>query len=526
MAHSKALTETKLWKEYCKKIQNETGAEERKTWVIKVFNAMEELLKLAQSTFPNYTLHDRVHILNVVDCMGGLLGTKTSKLSIGEIEVLILTAALHDAGMVYSKEQREEIFKNEIHLAAIKKRYKCDIKTCSGDNKQDYLRYLHPFRVSEVIQSNSVLRNLFENKPGDIVENEYIFEVCKAHGLNADEIMSNNKLAYLEYEAVDLRFCSFILRLSDLLDFDNSRAPSVLFNTTPLNEKSEEEWLKHMSSRGFHFPKAPSTKELPFKAICDNPNLEHAIKRFLNIIDDELLNCHKNQYAFQRDWKTFPFPWRISREEIRPNGYESDDFSITMDQQRILQLFAGENLYSQEDVFVRELLQNSIDAILLRKEFDNGFSLDSAKIEIWDWVDNNGIHWFKIDDNGTGMTVEIIKNHFLKVGNSYYTSEELKRDWCRYSKTKECNEYRGISQFGIGFLSCFLCSDNIEISTKYFDELRNIEEHSYETILPRRNGLRLSITGLINWKKSAKKISGKNNTGYCKYVTVKATTFF
>ena len=37
----------------------------------------------------------------------------------------------------------------------------------------------------------------------------------------------------------------------------------------------------------------------------------------------------------------------------------SGDFCLTLDQDRILQLLMGENLYDNRDVFVRELLQNA-----------------------------------------------------------------------------------------------------------------------------------------------------------------------
>lgn len=497
MKHSESLADTKLWREYCKKITNETDAEERRNWISNVFSTTESLLKAVRDTFPNYTLHDRVHILNVVDCMGGVLGTYIPKLSVGEMEVLILSAALHDLGMVYNQSQREAIFQNEKHIASFEARYNRKIDDCSDDLKQDYLRYLHPFRISDVVESNERLKTLFDEMPQGIVAKESLYEVCKSHGLEADAIMSRKELAFLEYESVDLRFCSFLLRLSDLLDFDNSRSPSALFNLTPLNEKSEEEWLKHLNSKGFNFPKKPSTNELPYKAVCKDPNLEHVLKRFLNSIDEELINCHRNQNAFNQDWqKTFPFPWKISRSGILPKGYESGDFLITMDQQRILELFTGENLYSDDRVFIRELLQNSIDAIQLRAEFDKCFSLENAKIDIWEWMDDKGVHWFRIDDNGTGMTVDIIKKFFLKVGNSYYTSDDIKRDWCRYNGINNSSTYRGISQFGIGFLSCFLCSDYIEVSTKYFDEHIGYESHAGEPIMPRRNGLKLSITGL------------------------------
>lgn len=499
MKHSNELIETRLWSAYCEKLKGENDAEARKAWLLKVVNTAREYLKAVRDTFPNYTLHDGVHILNIIDCIGGILGAEVEKLSLGEIETIILSAALHDIGMVYSEKDKQSIFHNASHIAKFEEKNSCSFKNSSDELKQDYLRYLHPFRVSEVINSNEVWKTLFDEKPISIVEADVVFEVCAAHGYNASEIISNDKLSYLKFEKTDLRFCSFLLRLADLLDFDDTRAPSVLFGLTPLSETSKEEWMKHLHSAGFDFPEKPTTEALPFKANCSNPNIEHSIREFLRYIDDELANCEANRYAFYKDWqKSFLFPRSISRDGIVSQGYKSDKFSITMDQKRILDIFTGEKLYDNKNAFVRELLQNSMDAVLLRAELDDDFSLDKAKIEIWDWTNDSGMHYFRIDDNGTGMTIDMIHNHFLKVGNSYYTSEELKHDWNRY-RHDTCNVFHGISQFGIGFLSCFMCSDNIEVSTSYFDKSKCTNNSVHNSRMPRNNGLRLSITGLTGY---------------------------
>ena len=71
----------------------------------------------------------------------------------------------------------------------------------------------------------------------------------------------------------------------------------------------------------------------------------------------------------------------------------------------------------------------------------------------------------------------MLKNYFLKVGNSYYISKELKRDLSNYS---DDSNFYSISRFGIGFLSCFLCGIEAEISTLYFDDNKSKGEHAYD----------------------------------------------
>lgn len=168
-----------------------------------------------------------------------------------------------------------------------------------------------------------------------------------------------------------------------------------------------------------------------------------------------------------------------------------------MDQTQILRLLTGENLYDNSDVFVRELLQNAIDAMLLRGKMDHGFQPEQSRIDIWEWNDREGNIWFRIDDQGTGMTLGMLQRYFLKVGNSYYTSREMERDLRDHGQSEK---YNGISRFGIGFLSCFLCGDYAEVSTLYFDSNKNRREEStsesYQTV---RYGLRLQVTGLSGY---------------------------
>jgi hypothetical protein len=53
------------------------------------------------------------------------------------------------------------------------------------------------------------------------------------------------------------------------------------------------------------------------------------------------------------------------------------------------------------------------------------------------------------------MDRHIIEDHFLKVGRTYYDSHEFKS---RY-------QFRPIGQFGIGFMSCFMAADYVEVET-------------------------------------------------------------
>ena len=302
-------------------------------------------------------------------------------------------------------------------------------------------------------------REQFDMRPNEVAPEDVIIAVCQTHGeaprkIRREVTEPNGKLRYQYTRNIDPLFCAILLRLADILDFDNSRAPSILFSYAGRSMKSVQEWEKHKSSMGFIYPDEPSSEELHYGAKFTDPNIERSVHIFLDWIDEELSNSRSLLQLASSRWNKFPFPYQVDRKEIERIGYDYGDFRITMDQGQIMDLLIGERMYSDRSVFVRELLQNSIDATLLRAEMDTSFankiSTDEARIDLWEWWDDNGDLWFRIDDFGSGMTRGMIEKYFLKAGNSYYNSKELERDL-------NGKKFSSISQFGIGFLSSFLC---------------------------------------------------------------------
>ena len=496
MIHSKKLEETLLWQIYQGKCASD---DKRRVWVKDIFEKAVEYLSRVVQTIPNYTLHDGAHILNVLDAMGGILGNQAHSLTVGEAELLILTACLHDIGMVYTEEEKQRWLEDKTAREEFLKTYYPDAfgsapEEWSEEIRQWYFRILHPFRISEVL-AHEEWKKTFVDRPLDVAPMQCILAICQAHGEEPERLRTDSDLEYLSASDVDPLFCALMLRLGDLLDFDDTRAPRILYHYAVCSEKSREEWDKHQASAGFRYPETPSLNDLPYKARCTNPKIEHTVREFLDWIDDELNNSAKLQKYCRPGWRqAFPFPRAILRDEIESDGYMSGDFCLTMDQTRILDLLIGENLYGSRDVFVRELLQNAIDATMLRGKMDSDFVPENSRIDLWEWNDEAGNVWFRIDDRGIGMTLGMLQRYFLRVGNSYYNSKELERDLLEHRQT---TNYHGVSQFGIGFLSCFLNGDLAEVSTLYFDSAKNQRENAVlGDPKMQRYGLRMKVTGL------------------------------
>lgn len=141
--------------------------------------------------------------------------------------------------------------------------------------------------------------------------------------------------------------------------------------------------------------------------------------------------------------------------EIEAEGYTPVDMKFVVDSSAALQLFTGNRLYADKRTFLRELIQNAIDACHLRKMIDPDYQPEIA------FAFNEDISVVTIRDNGIGMDRQWLEKYFLKVGISFYQSDEIRR-----INRDTRIDVNFISQFGIGFLSSFLVADKIVIRTR------------------------------------------------------------
>lgn len=440
--------------------------------------------------FPTFTLHDGTHLAGVCKWMIRLLGDKKDDLTFEEAAMLVMAACCHDIGMSVSDDQRKEL---EAELA-------------TGDYTEEWLEYFRKYPGDEVAyhESRTVTeemlrkyirenhsRRISEQLPHEWpdaltrrgIHRETLIRVCESHGESLSELFDLLPLA-----DCDLNLCVVLLRLADLLDYDAARAPERLFRHLGLDHPetaeqkiSREEWKKNRSGWFGEIREGM----IPYTARFADPQTEHEVMGYLAWLRSELILCNEFLSRFSKRWQGLELPYRVV-ENVERVGYEAGDFHLTMDQDRILELLTGENLYSDPGVFVRELLQNAIDAVLTRRRLDPGFGEKGGKIVVHTWMDNEGYGWFRIEDDGIGMDEHIVKDYFLKVGRSYYTSDEYKA--AMIHKVRD-TDFTPTSRFGIGILSCFMSdpdNNRLEVVTRRYSPGPGTRNPIY----------RLDVTGL------------------------------
>jgi len=138
---------------------------------------------------------------------------------------------------------------------------------------------------------------------------------------------------------------------------------------------------------------------------------------------------------------------------------EPETFEFTAETDRVMEIIIN-SLYSDKDVFLRELVSNAADACD-KKRFlslsEGGATADALRVRI---TADKGANTLVIEDTGVGMTKDELVNNLGKIARSGTKafSEALGE--------KAGDDVNLIGQFGVGFYSGYLVADKMTVRTK------------------------------------------------------------
>ncbi len=120
-------------------------------------------------------------------------------------------------------------------------------------------------------------------------------------------------------------------------------------------------------------------------------------------------------------------------------------------------------LYSDHEIFLRELISNGVDAIQKLKmvSFSGDYSGDVGEPEITLAIDKDKKQ-LSITDNGIGMTADEVKKYINQV--AFSSAEEF------VQKYQSNNDQAIIGHFGLGFYSSFMVASQVEIETLSYQD--------------------------------------------------------
>lgn len=481
-------------------------------------------LNAVSNLFPHYSLHDESHSITIINNIVRILGKENfAKLSAIDIWLILEASYCHDIGMVVSSDKLIDALqskdfldflkevqqdqKNGLHEFAIQ--FIIDegkIKYISSELNLGYhdgIKFLLAefFRRSHSDRSKEIINNpngeLKLSSPRGVIPQrifKILADICSSHTKNFEEVM---KLPFCEV-GIDIenshpRFISCLLRIGDLLDLDNNRFSEVMLRTLSkipidtLNHKA-----KHLSIESFRV----DNEIINVRAKCSDYDTANITQHWFNYLNSEISQQMINWNNIV-PFKELGYLPTIGSLKVELSDYDYIDgkkkpkFSVDTD--KAMELLRGAGIYEGAYQCIREILQNAVDATLLRiwleYKDENGFDLSSpSSTDFIRIIDNFTIHinineksvvgqdkvWeFSILDKGTGLSTYDL-GFLMNTGSSSKNRKRINLIeemplWLRPS---------GI--FGIGFQSIFMLTEQVKLETKSFfnEEFQIIELNS------------------------------------------------
>ena len=481
--------------------------------VLELREVIEDWLAYIPNTFPHYTRHTVRHSDEIVRQLSKLLfqdedaNQPVLPLTAVEAYLVIAAAYLHDAGMVVSDREKLELLQTDEWKSWISgsnagaKRWN-EIQTLRNGNEPadpivrdfladletrflvaEFVRRTHHLRARTVIEQHQAMLGRFAFD--DLVLQRSIGDLCVSHGLRTHELEDHERFPDrrdIRGEAVNMRLMAILLRLGDLLDMSADRACPLLLNAAcPLPADSLAHWTQYQ--RITHRLTAPDRIEIT--AECQYQTEHRVLQDWCQWIVDEV-RAARTLLSRARRHHNYELPVaEIDGNDktiiIRRSStatYFPSSWTFQLDQEAVLQRLIYD-AYKGSEVFIRELIQNALDANRcqmyadlisesktppqyptqvpeeIRSRYPVSISLKWIEMQNPLSEENERRQVLTISDRGIGMDKDIIQRYFLQVGRSFYTTDEFRRHF-RFVPT---------SRFGIGFLSTFAVSDLINVET-------------------------------------------------------------
>jgi hypothetical protein len=446
--------------------------------------------------FPEYAPHnEKYHLQRLFHAASTVLGLNIfEEMKCAELFVLAVALYGHDWGMAVSEAEKLYIIRgecpNDIHkqdmwilpdeqsrLLSFAKKNRLpigpdnQIKEISTEEWRVYVRHTHAFRSAERV------RRYFESIDGGVAESAS--RVCVGHWLDFEKLQDYNTYPpdfAVQGEAVNLRALAVYVRLIDLLDLSEDRTPYVIWKFVfPRDPFSRMEWKKHRSLRPITCRPYQEGRVIQVDGSTDDHEVYAALEDLRNYCEEQLRSC-SDLLARMNDPRhrlgIYHIDWRVA-----PRGFNPVLVRFEFDRLRMFDVLSDEIYQGDHYVFLRELLQNSIDAIRMRREVLARAGLGSAEMGVIQFTvehhDEGGAVVTCCDD-GIGMDEYVIRNYLAIAGKSYYRSEDFERQGLSMDP---------ISRFGVGILSCFMVADKIEIES-YRDPYLSPTENPVRVVIP------------------------------------------
>ncbi|NKI17977.1 ATP-binding protein [Spongiibacter sp. KMU-166] len=444
---------------------------------------------------PGMTVHDISHLDALWD-MASLVAEGAININPAEAFVFGSSILLHDAAMSLAaypdgiaEVKTTTAWKDAVAGLALAFEE-------SGDDKLDVenppeaivqrivpevLRRLHAERAEDLAEQswrtadgvdmylveNSDLRHFYGPTIGQIAHSHW-WSVQKVEQEFSEDL---GGLANRTRNRVDRVKLACLLRIADALHLDSRRAPRFLRAITNPSGISALHWSfqERLARPHIELDAAVFTTGQPFgreeaEAWWLAYDILNAVDRELRDVDS-LLQGRGREVLKARRVKGVGSPEILART-VKTRGWRPVDARLQVsDVPRIVENLGGSKLYGDDPtVALRELIQNAADSIQARRKFQSrpaNWGLITVAI-----VSEGDDSWLIVEDNGIGMSEQVLTGPLLDFGTSFWRSPLAMEEFPGLMAAG----MHAIGRFGIGFFSVFMLGPVVRVYSRRCDK--------------------------------------------------------
>ena len=395
----------------------------------------EEALEYIKSVFPGFTSHDMGHSLRILENLYLVLSDALrDTLSASEIFCLMMAAMFHDMGMAEA-DAPDQSRQRDLHHLYVEKPLKLLMET----------------RMASVRE----WRRLYN----------CILFVCQAHGMELGVFYGHKD--FYTHDSINgkpLRFglLGVLLRIGDLLDLDENRTSEFIRKLYPSHFQDETSLRHHC--RHEHIDRfAISPQVIDIRVLAADVEEYHIWDRWLHYLKEDIL--HANTYLMPKLGSGLALP-ELKSEIDKTEGaaFETEELRFELTDEGQIWNILAKSVYTGEFDFIRELVQNGIDAVLMKDYQTPDLELAYSSPRSWGaWERDNKVtvaysaaqKLLLIWDTGIGMDSNEVRSFLFRIADSGYQHSPKTRNFPLYT----------IAKFGIGFISCLSKCEEIVLYT-------------------------------------------------------------
>lgn len=310
--------------------------------------------------------------------------------------------------------------------------------------------------------------------------------IARSHGMSLRSTFPyiESKYDLRDFNRTHIIFIMTLLRIADYLQIQPGRAPKFFSHLHRIaSPYSTGEWRVHQSidniTTSSFDPEAIHVAATP-KSVHDYLR----IKRWIEGLQNELDRCWAVLgETYGRFGKEGLDRLKINVRRVRSNFEQKSNLQkrikfvpealrFTASEPELLNLLMGP-LYGEDPLYgVRELTQNAADSVREMEHLKaQGIATSNDQLELQQDIEIETAaepDWsFTIRDRGTGMTLDVIRNYFLRAGASFRNSDLWRKN---FQDEQGQSKIARTGRFGVGALSAFLIGGRITVYTRHYSD--------------------------------------------------------